>query len=363
MPIRRKLLFSLLISIVMLVFSYWVTNLHFPVSGEKEVISIFEAIRGLFWSQEKKTDDVLLVDVLYDKELITKTDELGMPLGDGYAITDRSKLQRLLQQLKDKKDYGYILLDVAFEKDEETDADSLLYATIGSMDRIVIACDSMEALPDIDNLRCKAALAHYYLTPVEADFVKYPYLFDEGKSMPLKFYEDSAKRTIERHGIFYTDGCRLARRSIVLNINYIPDDSDWMRLGDVLYDDMIGQIETKGKLIVIGSSKESDVHATYRGPVSGAVINLNACKALLAGHHEVSLMLGVLLFVSFFIFSYAILSHQSVCSWGSFSLFLSVLCILTYCFMDEVYDIFITSTAFWIIKKIVNFKDKRAYAE
>ena len=117
MTSKHKVLWSILLSIGMLLFSYWVTNLHFPISGEKEVISIFEFVRGIIMPEQKGYDDVLLIDVLYDKELIEKTDEMGAPLGDGYAITDRRKLLRLLEHLKRKNDYAYILLDVTFDKD------------------------------------------------------------------------------------------------------------------------------------------------------------------------------------------------------------------------------------------------------
>lgn len=391
---KRKTILALLISIGMLLFSYWVTNLHFPISGEKEIISIFEAIRGIFGSEEKKWDDVLLIDVLYDKELITKTDELGRPLGDGYAITDRKKLQQLLWALKDKE-YAYILLDVAFEKGEDTDADSALFATINSMERIVIACDSVEAMPHDVVLREKAGLAHYYLTPIESDFVKYPYLLVDGNgisSMPLIMYENTTKHKVKDGGFFYIDewedGWRLARKSVVLNIDYIPKENDWVRLGDLLYNNRIDYVPVKGKYIVIGSSKEADVHATYRGPVSGAVINLNAFKALMEQHHWVSQPLGILLFITFFFFSYLILSEQKLsdvlasslitynkwlrivqrvlillCSWIGFSLFLSLLCVFTYCFMHEVYDIIVTSTMFWVIKKCVKLKNRLSYAK
>ena len=129
-------------------------------------------------------------------------------------------------------------------------------------------------------------------------------------------------------------------------------------MGDLLYNERIDSEPTKGKLIVIGSSKENDIHATYRGPIAGAIINLNAYKALMDGHHIVSLPFFLLLFISFFLFSYSILSQGTFCTWGNFSIYLTILCIITYCLLDEVYDIFITSSVFWLIKKMIKIKIK-----
>ena len=381
---KKKYIYSLLTSIGMLFFSYWVTNLHFPISGEKEVISVFEAIRGLVYNPTDTIDShVILIDVDYDKQLVTKTNEFGKPLGDGYPVTDRSKLTRLLSSLKGK-DYKYILLDIGFEQNEKTEYDSALYRLISEMDRIVIPCDSLDALPDTC-LYKKAALGYYEITPIESDFVKYPY-FGNVKdtilnSMPLKLYEEITNRRVQNKWFFYNESWKLARSSIVLKLNYLPAKSKWLKLeSDLLYGDEIDRLPIKDKYIVIGSCA-NDEHATYRGLVSGAIINFNAYMALISGHHIVSPFLIIILFISFFVFSYLILSRKTLkesleqsglhknkwiriiqrllvllCSWIGFSLYLSILCILTYVLLDEVYDIFITSTVFSFINLIVKLK-------
>ena len=390
MRVKHKLILSLVISIVMLMCSYWVTNLHVPISGEKTVISWYEAIKGIFGKPDYNVEnnDVLLIDVDYDKELITKTNEFGRPLGDAYPVTDRRKLLTLLDTLKKRDDYEYVMLDVAFEQGEETDADSALFAVISSMNRIVIPCDSLNALPH-EMLQEKAGLAEYYITPVETDFVKYPYLKSDTtlKSMPFVMFEDVFKSKIRKHWLFYTDDSgRLARRTIVLNLDYLPKPSAWRKIGtDILYADRIKSLITKDKVVVIGSAK-ADLHATYRDRVSGAIINLNAYQALKDGHHIVSPPVILLLAISFFVFSYLILSQRtlsdslsvknfhknkwvrllqlalnSLCSWLGFSLFLTALCVITYSVLHEVYDIFVTSTLFYIIKKIVKFVNYMRY--
>lgn len=221
------------------------------------------------------------------------------------------------------------------------------------------------------------------------------------KNMPLKMYEELTGRYICKHGPIYLDGNHLVRSSIVLNIDFVPQEEFadsgnvqvWHDLGAVIdkvpikegADTIwcIDELNTEGKYVVIGYFKDVDIHSTYRGDLSGAVINFNAFQALMAGHHRVSLPVGMLLFVSFFVFGYLIFSQQklsevlatpivrnklwlrigqrtlvALCSWIGFSLYLSILCVLTYVFLGEVYDIFITSTMFWAINVIVKLKYK-----
>ena len=49
---------------------------------------------------------------------------------------------------------------------------------------------------------------------------------------------------------------------------------------------------------------------------------------------------------------------SALCSWIGYSLFLSMLCILTYTFLGEVYEIFITSTMFYLLSLAVKHADK-----
>ncbi|MBQ9672808.1 MAG: hypothetical protein IJV34_08150 [Prevotella sp.] len=118
--------------------------------------------------------------------------------------------------------------------------------------------------------------------------------------------------------------------------------------------------------------------------MSGATINFNAYQALMAGHHRMSILVGLLLFASFFVFSYLILSRQklsealtnqaslgmkwqraakralvAMCSWIGFSTYLSILCVVTYALIGEVYDILLTATLFDIVNILVRLKTPR----
>ncbi|MBQ8098993.1 MAG: hypothetical protein IJ244_05665 [Bacteroidaceae bacterium] len=402
---KKRILYSALLAFLFLIISYWVTNRRFPVSGEKGLLTIVEKVCELCSRHEEQpADSVLFINVTYDKEPRPILDEMGIPSGRT-PITDRHKLLKLLQHLQQKNDYKYLLLDVFFGDDITTEWDSALFHTIQTMERIVIPCHRDQMLAD-EKLRSKAGLADYNIVTTESDFVKYPYITHRQKSLPLKMFEEVTGRKISRHGIFYTDGWRLARNSIILTFDIraseMYDDEGnkiWYNLGMDLLGDSIPELNLKGdrlisespqltsqKYIVIGSFLGDDMHTTFVGELSGAVINFNAFLSLMNGHHIVSFTLALILFVVFFMLFYLILSRKSLhdvllnksastkskClfrllrgmawllkwQWINYSLLLSVLCIATYLLLGEAYDIFITSTLFYLFSGAVSLYDK-----
>lgn len=392
---QKKVIWSVVIAIGFLIFSYCITNLDFSVSGEKALLYRFELVRNYLFPRENTVNDsILLIDVSFDKTPVKATDEYDLPIGD-IQITDRQKLLELLQEFKKRDDYKYILLDVFFGQKGNTSQDSALYATICSMPRIVIPCHSDEALAD-SSLRDKAGFADYTTTYKEGSFVKYPYMSADGISLPLKMYEDVTGWSIHKRWFVYTDGWRLVRKSVVLTFD-INAKSAYNEEGEkVLYylgADILGNDEergllyempelTKDKYIVIGAFQGDDSHSTYIGSVSGTLINLNAYFSLLHNHHVVSITLVVILFCAFVMLAYLTLTRQdmrgladsmsqtqsfkwrtrimsfsALCSWIGYSLFLTILCIFTYVFLGEVYEIFITSTMFYLLSLAVKYTD------
>ena len=406
---KVRVILASVIAVVMLLFSYWVTNQRYAVSGETGLFYKLELIRGWFAPPgNQMTDSVLLVDVAYDKVAVGVNDEQGVPAGYG-QITDRQKLTQLLTELKRRNDYKYILLDVLFADDIHTDADSALFSLIESMDRIVIPSDLNCQLAD-ERLYKKAGLANYFTNYKYVSLAKYPYMVDGQKSLPLMMYEEMTGRHISSHNFFSTDGWRLARESIVLTFelrctNPYSDNGEktWYNLGmDLLgssfaysCDTIKGNRElydnpelTKDKYIVVGALSNDDIHYSYLGNQPGSTILFNAYLALLHGHHWISWGVALLLFVAFFILGYLIVGGQTmdafimlkitgksrwskagqrmlsvIVSWVGYSMFLTILCIITYMWMGEVYDIFITATVFQLLNIISNYiyKLKKKY--
>lgn len=390
---RQQIILSAIIALGFLYISYCVTNLDFPISGEKAVLYKFEMVRNyLFPHDNTLPDSLLIIDVSYDKTPVEAYDEYGIPIGNR-QITDRKKLLELLQELKRRNDYKYILLDIFFEKGLKTASDSALYATICSMQRIVIPNHSDEQLAEAD-LYTKAGTADYMTTYKEVGFVKYPYLAGTIASLPLRMYEDITGRSISRHLFFYTDGWKIVRKSVVLafDINASSPynnngEKNWYYLGaDILGNNgsngLLYELPnlTKDKYIAIGALQGDDMHNTYAGKMSGLMINFNAFLSLLRGHHVVSFLLSIILFIAFFILAYLTLTQQNLkeiaqsigtkehqrylmllsalCTWIGYSLFLSILCVSTYILLGEIYDIFITSTLFYFLHLAVKHKDK-----
>ena len=392
---QKRVIWSVVIAIGFLLFSYCITNLEFPVSGEKALLYRFELVRNYLIPRENTVNDsTLLIDVSFDKTPVKATDEYGMPIGD-IQITDRKKLLELLRELKKKDDYKYILLDVFFGQKGKTSQDSALFATICSMPRIVIPCHSDEALAD-SSLKEKAGLADYTSTYKVSGFSKYPYMSDEGMSLPLKMFEDMTGRTIRKHCFLYTDGWRLVRKSIILTFD-INAKSAYNEEGEKVWyylgADILGNKDergllyeipdlTKDKYIAIGAFQGDDSHSTYIGSACGTLINLNAYFSLLHNHHVVSISLVIIMFFAFFVLAYLTLTRQdlrgltdsmtqnhnyrwrtrmmtlsALCSWIGYSLFLTILCILTYVFLGEVYEIFITSTMFYLLSLAIKYTD------
>ena len=399
----KCLVWSAVSALAFLMVSYWITNLRFPVSGEKTVLSKLELLRSmLFYKEQTVPDSILFINVTYDKVSVPVIDEYGFPAGQT-QITDRHKLLELLTFLKQDGSYKYILLDVFFGKEGTTEWDDSLFATIASMPRITVPCHSDEPIAD-QRLQAKAGLADYITTFSVPDFTKFPYLTDSQKSLPVKMYEELTGHEIRREGLLYTDGLMLARSSIVLTFDLkadamYADDGEkiWYNLGmDLLADSLPGTEErgnnllyespglTKNKYIVVGALNGDDTHATFAGQMSGAVVNFNAFISLLNRHHIVSVTLLCILFVTFFFLSYLALSRKHLqdllegwttttknkwqhrglkalkmlSSWVGLSLFLTLLCIITYLLLGEAYDIFITSTLFYLLQKAVCLYDK-----
>ncbi len=393
---RKNLIWSGVFAVGFLIVSYCLSNLDIPISGEKALLNKYELVRNYFFPKNHAVgDSILLIDVSYDKTPAEVADEYGIPIGH-LPITDREKLLILLQELKKRDDYKYILLDVFFGQKGRTSTDSALYSTICSMPRIAIPRHSDEPLADA-RLNGKAGFADYTTTFYEEGFVKYPYISDEGESLPLEMYRNMTGRSIEKHWFLYTDGWMPVRKSIVLTFEAFADsaynekgEKNWYYLGS----DILGENEsegllyampelTKDKYIAIGSFEGDDIHNTFLGPTCGTLINLNAYFSLLDRHHFLSVPFILIMFCTFYILTYltlmkqdlwkladdltqkqsyktrcALMALSALCSWIGYSAFLAILCLITYLCLGEVYEILVTSTLFYLFALAVKYYDR-----
>ena len=324
---RKLIALSVLTSTVIIIFTYVMGNIGYPLPGETGALKqITDYKRFLGMQIDNVPDSILLINICYDKALVPYQ-ENGIPVGKT-VITDREKLLQFLTKAKKANNYRYIFLDIFFEEGMNTAYDSALFHTIASMDRIVIPkhdeanlCNSI--------LNPKAANADYATTWQVLTFSRYQYLHNNEASVALRMYQDRFGTDIKRHwgGLWYTDNGRLCQNSSTLLLpvrvtgslldeegqvrerNYIHLSADLLDLDRVI--PISEQIDDK--LIVIGDFK-NDIHTTFLGAQPGSSILLNGYLSLSQGAHLVNWLFMSLLFVIYIVIGLFYLSGYSFSS-------------------------------------------------
>lgn len=396
---KKRMVYSAAIAMAFLILSYFLSNLPFSIKGEKMLLRRVEMIKNWFGPKENRAiDSVLFVNVTYDKVMLPIANEYGRPIGR-LPITDRQKLLRMLQFLKEKNDYKYILLDVFFAEGVETEWDSALFATIASMPRIIIPHHEDKELADTC-LISKSGMASFNESFWVYGFTKYPYFRKGEKTLPVKMYEEKTGRNFRKFGPFYSDGWRLVNSSEFLPLdvmaNTVFDDNGkriWYNLGVNLLDDCILELGgasdsslfkspelTKGKYIVIGSFQGDDMISTFKGPLSGAIVNYDAFCSLMKGRHRISFGFVLALFALYFFVSYLILNEgekrETITHWVDnkglfwkvawflllpllkYTLILQGFCIILYLVFDKIFEVLLISTAFYYLSISIKLKNQ-----
>lgn len=367
-------------------------NNAFPIFDDIEQYSELEYARRLLFNDATATDDnVLFVNVGYDKSLIECYDEFDMPLGN-IAITDRRKLADFLEALEGTN-YKYIFLDVRFEKDDvnrnfyvEGDStsgtvDEHLTQVIERTPRIVIAAPhSREFLND--TIKQKSALSEFSSTITATNFVRYPYLASDGStSVPHTMYHELCGREIKRRGIFYFDDGHLCNICPFFQIKqpFVEYDEDnvrqYLNLGaDILDLGLDVKEYAEGKVVVIGDFV-NDVHDTYVGPQPGSYLSYLAYKSLCDGNHLVKwwshLLMGILyILIAVFAFSKrSVLYHipfiknhvtrfvRAVVNFLGIAFVLTTASCIIYFINGETYALWFPTIYFTILQTIVTYKE------
>lgn len=380
---KTALLVSLCNVVILLVLSYVLNNQSLFTGESLNHYAWIEWLKdkvGLV--KQPDGQDVLFVNIAYDKQLTERTDEFGMPIGN-VDITDRMKLLSFLQMLHSTDNYKYIFLDVRFEKGFDVpEVDSALFAEIRNMRKIVIANHSDIEIAD-STLIDKAAISDYKATITATNFVRYKYSYNGNPSMPLYAYRDLTKRTIKRHGLIYTCDGRLCYNSLfvsfpVENFGEFDDDNrkHYYNLGSDLLDNYSEEdlaTLTQGKYIVIGDIIE-DLHDTYSGLKPGSVITYYAFQALMNGKHFVSYGLQMFLAILYFAISLSQFRRNSlleqipfvrkshsrllhfVLTFIGYTFLLTAVAIVLNIVADVSISILLPSMYFVIQKNIINYK-------
>ena len=384
--VKRKkfaLLFSLCNVVILLVLSYFSNNRPLFTGEDLDQYAWMEWIKDkLGFAHDVDANDALFINIAYDKQLVDKIDDLGMPIGN-IEITDRSKLLSVLQLLHKTESYKYIFLDIRFEKGYDvSDVDSALFAEISSMKNIVVANHSDIELADSSLLK-KAAISDYYATITQTNFTRYQYRCDSVESVPLFAYHELTGNTIEKYGWFYICNKRLCYNSMFVHFpveNWDEFDENQSKVYYNLGSDILDNYSendiktlTKGKYIVIGDMVE-DVHDTYSGLKPGSVITYYSFQELMKGRHFIKYGMMLFLAVLFFLISLSLFetrpilrrlpfirnSHSRIfhflLDFVEYTLILALTMIILYVIFGIATSIVLPSAYFAIQKSIIRFK-------
>ena len=380
---KNALLVSLCNVVILIVLTYILNNQSLFTGEDLDHYAWMEWIKKkVGFAKQFDNQDVLFVNIAYDKQLIERTDEFGMPVGN-VDITDRRKLLSFLEMLHSADSYKYIFLDVRFEKGYDVpEVDSTLFAEVRNMRNIVLANHSDIEIAD-STLIDKAAISDYKATITATNFVRYKYTYNGNQSMPLYAYSDLTKRTINRYGLIYTCDGRLCYNSLFVNFpveNFGEFDDEnrkrYYNLGSDLLDNYSEEdlaTLTQEKYIVIGDMIE-DLHDTYSGMKPGSVITYYAFQALMNRKHFVSYSLLLFLAVLYFLISLSQFRRNSlleqipfvrkshsrllhfVLTFIGYTFLLTVVAIVLNIFADVSISILLPSMYFAIQKNIINYK-------
>lgn len=403
----RQIFWSAFVAVTTLIISYLAINIDFLGWEEKTGLTLSEwGINKLGWNKDKEDSEVIFIDVTYDKELRDISDEYKMPMGNT-QITNRRKLFELLKALQKAGNYKFVLCDLLFPSNTIGDQDDSLFQLISEMDRIVIPRQEMEQ-PEYSGLKEKMGDAIYFTSVMESDFVKYPYLRKNSKSIPLIIYEEITGNKIEPFGFLYLEDGKPVRKSVFLTFDTrlrenTQKEEDFLKLSEnltiyLLGRDLLGfeggyglmeEIPSliENKFVIIGSLYGDDTHSTYLGDMPGSLILYNAYDSLIKGRHLISPGLALILLLIYFTAAYMIindfslrkafrqklsvylrdkklrkskkttifiiLGSMNLVGWFSLSLILLSITLVCYFLMGEVYDIVLSGIYLIAVSSII----------
>lgn len=246
-------------------------------------------------NQASMSQEFFPVNIGYDREMVPAVDDFRIPVGER-PVVSRGRLAQFLSSIRDAN-YKSVIVDVQFFKSDSGEADSLLFATLNNMPRVLVSANGEEDAEDAI-LPNRLASSEYNVSLDEDNFVKYRYDHGDVQDMALSTYNLRNGFDVCLAGLFPSDHGRLAMGTLPLWMPYRIDgcyDADGEKtyynltadLLDVYSPDELAEL-VEGKTVVIGDFVGGDDHDTYTGSIAGPVILINAVIALEAGRHLIN---------------------------------------------------------------------------
>lgn len=325
----KAALLSAGLSSVLLLFTYYYWNRSYTYGYGDGTIANAAMVKDLTVDDDYEGDDVVPVNVAYDKVFVPHIDERDGTEAGVKAITDRRKLLSFLTMLKERDMYEYIVCDVRFDE-FQTEYDEELFRTIASMRDIVVASNEPADAPEA--IRHKTAKAYYKVMRVGDDFMKYEFMYPDGQQgMALRMWEDITGGEFKERWWGYTMNGKVCVRSIVPDFRYsvyddVADAYERSRTGRNVYVSKVYNLGahvvnpyeeglTSGKffdekIVLIGDLTDQDMHDTIVGAQPGTIIIFNAFLALLEEDNVIPFWIYLLLFVVFWLESMFLFRHK-----------------------------------------------------
>ncbi len=381
MTTKWKIILSIIHAVFLTVICYYIWNMPETFVGETYFLKLYHKVRHHLYGDNTDLSKTVLINTAYDKELVEVYDEYGITKGK-LDITDRNKLLNLLQILEKSQSYKYIFLDIYFNPKYATAFDSLLFQTISSMPRVVVAQHCNEDSPN-SILKNKMAYSDYTTTLNEADFFKYQFQQDYGPSMALFAYSELTGVKMNKCLWAYFYNGKLSNNCVILDLPFRPHE-DYTDTGEKCFyhlgSDILSQYDTEqiesfieGKYIIIGDLTENDMHETIVGAISGPIITYNAFISLMSNKHHVKWHILLIMFLIFFTVSVSIFLNINLYNyiipstirqseiirfmfvWINLSTLFLALCFILYWITGKIFDVIIFATYFSILEHIKTF--------
>lgn len=340
---KKRIRYSLYIAFFLTIVCYFIDNC--PVLTGESMNQLFFIDRYFHKSKTNTFEDVVFCNTSYDLDLVPVPEIAGSEFADtlGYnTITDRKKLYDFLVLLQKSDTYKYIIIDLAFDKNDQSRYDDILYDKILEMRDIVVANDDgFELTPKLEDKGIDG-LDIFYVTKANTSFTRFKYSENNQRSIPLLVFEKLyPEKSIKHFGKGYLS-LYFSGSHLCYNSNFITFDDKYTGEKDYIKDQIDGTAffmpqyatlnsflkkalnenelvketasETKNKIIIIGDFKH-DVHDTYAGDKPGPVIVARALQYLIDGKNLVDPWHLMIWFIIFFGISYFIFRDEliSVC--------------------------------------------------
>ncbi|MFL5730679.1 MAG: CHASE2 domain-containing protein [Cytophagaceae bacterium] len=289
---------------MLLITWYWL-NLPVIYFDEEHLIRWSSATRKILFNNNERPpkEDFIFINLAHEKELIPYSEGMGEEV-----ITNRERLAKFFHILNQYPDqYKFVICDVFFKG--SSPFDSLLSAEIAKTKNVLAPCHIEEGILLRPEIPVPNALSDY--EDVNGMFLKYRFMEDTLKSLPVVMYEKLHGARVERkHGLTYVND-RLSLSSMIIDFSIRTSDLDTsgykvVPLSELLLlqdDSLIFHEFLKGKYIVAGNFEE-DVHQTILGDMPGTVILLNIYLALVKKKNLVSWYWVLFLFLNYIFISW-----------------------------------------------------------